>query len=70
MDCLDATESKEDYFIPLLLYVFHMLNHVQTVERSSTSHPKIVSGHRIGWIHFLNMMLLNILWLQNEQLSR
>ena len=51
-------------------YVFHMLNHVQTVEHSSTSHPKIVSGHRIGWIHFLNMMLLNILWLQNEQLSR
>lgn len=51
-------------------YVFHMLNHVQTVERSATSHPKIVSGHRIGWIHCLNMMLLNILWLQNEQLSR
>lgn len=50
-------------------YVFHMLNHLQTVKRSSTSHLEIVSGYRIGWILCLSM-LLNILWLQNEQLPR
>ena len=50
-------------------YVFHMLNHLQPVERSSSSHLEIVSGYLIEWIHRLNM-LLNILWLQNEQLPR